>query len=856
MSDQSAATQQEKEPTSKTPTGNGKPSWLSKAQIALALSIDKSIIKKLRREKKLPLHVNEDFIRDLQKDPPKWLADRQQRRQAQDEKQRQNLEKQKLKQQREQERQRLHAPQAAAVVARELAITISNARNLIVLEQGKVGVAHIRRERLDLLKQLESEALEHKLADAKKLAPRLRQEERQRKEAARIEREAEKKLRARQRARAEKQAKHLRELREEYGVEEVRGDQSRVRVAAASTLLKISENQVRAQIDKGTLSAELESYRSPYGRSERYMLELESLIKTLKASPEWLEKAQERGKKARKAKAEKLKIAQKTKAEKLKAKREAEKKAAQEFADKKLWLQAAMHIQVPERKQAPEQVVIHTGPTNSGKTYQALQHLIQQGQGVYAAPLRFLAGEAYDRLSAQLGENKVGLVTGEEKINPQADIICCTAEMAPLQGQLLALDEAHWAADRDRGAAWTRLICAGEYRYIHIMSAPDALPLLTQAFPQAEIQSYQRKSPLTYQGSLHLAKLTQGTAVVCFSRKAVLALAGKLRDAGVPVATLYGALPPQTRREELDRFASGEAKVLCTTDVIGHGVNVPSLRTIAFAETEKFDGQKRRNLEPWEIAQIAGRAGRYGLAEKGEVVTLQGLGWFSAQGQRIAQALEPRCEVGHGLKGHRSISKGVLRPRLDDLGCEKLEDLPLALQVWIEVASYKLKSPWLKIDPCHTQKKWLALLAKREAHKDLSLQDGWKLAHAPLDPEAQTPLFLAMEQCLRKQERVSLIDQYFNQEKVSSLGLEDAEERAKKVTALRWFVGAFHTPYSPQQASDVEVLLAQRISQCLRKEIKQGRMGRCKSCNSDCAPWFTYCEGCFTPGYNHWDDDW
>ena len=115
------------------------------------------------------------------------------------------------------------------------------------------------------------------------------------------------------------------------------------------------------------------------------------------------------------------------------------------------------HVRVPEpeivlpsRRTEPETVVAHLGPTNSGKTHDALRFLAEQGRGVYAGPLRMLAQEAHRRLSAELGADRVGLVTGEERVNEHAPIICCTAEMAPLNsaahpGEVLVLDEVQWA---------------------------------------------------------------------------------------------------------------------------------------------------------------------------------------------------------------------------------------------------------------------------------------------------------------------------------------------------------------------------------------------------------------------------
>src|SRR5581483_5794510 len=147
-----------------------------------------------------------------------------------------------------------------------------------------------------------------------------------------------------------------------------------------------------------------------------------------------------------------------------------------------------IEIVLPERRVEPESVVAHLGPTNSGKTHHALEFLVEHGEGVYAGPLRMLAQEAHRRLSARLGEGRVGLVTGEERVDEHAPVLCCTVEMAPSSGAVLVLDEVQWADDEERGSAWTRLLLAGEYRHILLLGALDAEPLVRHAFPDVDVR--------------------------------------------------------------------------------------------------------------------------------------------------------------------------------------------------------------------------------------------------------------------------------------------------------------------------------------------------------------------------------
>lgn len=187
-----------------------------------------------------------------------------------------------------------------------------------------------------------------------------------------------------------------------------------------------------------------------------------------------------------------------------------------------------VRVSLPARRIEPERVVAHLGPTNSGKTHAALQELAEKRSGVYAGPLRMLAQEAHRRLGDWVGPEHVALVTGEERVNDGAPIVCSTVEMAPQRGELLVLDEVQWADDTERGSAWTRLLLAGEYREILLLGALDALPLVERAFPEHELKVFARKLPLEFVGARTLRSLTPGTVVVAFSRRAVLALAGEV----------------------------------------------------------------------------------------------------------------------------------------------------------------------------------------------------------------------------------------------------------------------------------------------------------------------------------------
>src|SRR3954451_1953024 len=360
---------------------------------------------------------------------------------------------------------------------------------------------------------------------------------------------------------------------------------------------------------------------------------------------------------------------------------------------------AELTVRLPQRTTEPESVIAHLGPTNSGKTHDALRFLIDTGKGVYAAPLRMLAQEAHRRLAAEIGEERVGLVTGEERVNERAPIICCTAEMAPMHGETLVLDEVQWAEDEERGSAWTRLMLGGEYRHILLLGAVEALPLVEESFPDVEVRFFERKAPLDWIGKRGIAGLGPGTVVVAFSRRAVIGLAGELNQLHPgKVAVLYGAMPLASRRAEIDRFLSGAAEVCTSTDVLGHGVNLPC-ETLLFAETNKFDGHERRDLEPWEIAQIAGRAGRFGFHERGHVGVLTGVPWAHPSPELVRDALTPHVELPGGHWGYRIVDTGRLRPQLADLNVTRVDEIEPALHAWRNAAlRYWTDEGWLQVE--------------------------------------------------------------------------------------------------------------------------------------------------------------
>ena len=263
---------------------------------------------------------------------------------------------------------------------------------------------------------------------------------------------------------------------------------------------------------------------------------------------------------------------------------------------------------------APSRVVAVLGPTNTGKTHYAVERMLGHASGMIGLPLRLLAREIYDRIVKLRGARAVALITGEEKIVPPRATYCvCTVEAMPLtrEVEFLAIDEIQLCADPTRGHVFTqRLLHARGRHETLFLGASTAGPLIRRLLPQAEFVTRERFSSLTYAGSKKLTRLPRRTAVVAFSAENVYAIAELIRRQRGGAAVVMGSLSPRTRNAQVALYQSGEVDFLVATDAIGMGLNM-DVDHVAFAGLRKFDGKNTRWLNPQEVGQIAGRAGRY-----------------------------------------------------------------------------------------------------------------------------------------------------------------------------------------------------------------------------------------------------
>ncbi|GGF44842.1 helicase [Youhaiella tibetensis] len=254
------------------------------------------------------------------------------------------------------------------------------------------------------------------------------------------------------------------------------------------------------------------------------------------------------------------------------------------------------------------------GPTNTGKTYFAIERMLAHSSGMIGLPLRLLAREVYNRVVERVGQQAVALVTGEERIvPPRARYWVCTVEAMPtdMPVECVAIDEVQTAIDFDRGHVFTnRILNARGISETLLMGSATMAPVIRQLLPHAEIIHRPRLSTLTYAGSKKISRQPDRSAIVAFSAAQVYAIAELIRRERGGAAVVMGALSPRTRNAQVELYQNGDVDFLVATDAIGMGLNL-DVHHVAFADDTKFDGRQTRPLTAAEFGQIAGRAGRH-----------------------------------------------------------------------------------------------------------------------------------------------------------------------------------------------------------------------------------------------------
>lgn len=540
-----------------------------------------------------------------------------------------------------------------------------------------------------------------------------------------------------------------------------------------------------------------------------------------------------------------------------------------------------VEVFVRDRSKPVEKVELFIGPTNSGKTYHALQQLFDDYEKnrsevhVYSAPLRLLAYEVYKKMCDRYGEESVGFITGEENINPDAKLLATTVEMAPESGHALLIDEAHWLIDDHRGHIWSRLLIGAKYTNMYVVTAAEGVPMVKNLVSDAwDIQehTYSRKTGVRWGGQMPMHKIKPKTAIVCFSRRAVYAIAHEARKSGLKVGVLYGALPLAVRKQQLDAYERGDIDVMVTTDVIGHGINLP-IDNLVFAETTKYDGRERRSLKLWEAAQIAGRAGRFGLSEDGAVFAATGESWIHPDYGIIKNAI--KAAAGQ-KQTDLELHSASLFPRFGDLGLdpeggtEEAVKLTYVLEIWKRRVNQKLKGRNLVPSQMSIvmnnlktvlgflgapEKLWnddfeLHSAVELKGYLDVNVLDVWRVITGAFDPKGgvvEAALYWlsdkgTVDSSIRMQEAFEeLVKKPVDSDESSLTELEAASVRLGEFKMLNVIfdgLGAFDV----SEIGEYENKSNSRIESLLQRPVSQHQ---CKECGNSAPLQFDICDSCY-----------
>lgn len=448
----------------------------------------------------------------------------------------------------------------------------------------------------------------------------------------------------------------------------------------------------------------------------------------------------------------------------------------------------------PLARELDRKLYFFVGPTNSGKTYSAMQEMIQSDTGTYLAPLRLLALENHEYLKSQ--NIPSSLVTGEEEdLDEDAGHICSTIEMLNfnLEVDVCVIDEVQMLADDDRGWAWVNAILGSPASKVIMTGSVNALDIVkkiaTYLGEELEVVKFQRKNPLKVDTKQTVLRdIQKATALIAFSRKDVLALKSKLSKFHT-VSVLYGNLSPEVRKEEAKRFRDGESDILIATDAIAMGLNLP-IKNLLFTTDRKFDGIEKRPLLPNEVIQIAGRAGRYGHHEVGHI---------GATSKSVLDHIEKM------FTSPMSTIKPPVKVKATQLQVEELSS-HLGTKSLTKILQYfskhmKYDGPFIATNI----KTMIELASLLDQKLNLSLEDKYLLASAPIN--TRSPLikngYLKYVNAVlnHKVTKYKLMSKVHGLAK-TQLELLQAEDEVKKISLYLWLSYKFPNLFPDKEKAE------------------------------------------------------
>ncbi len=490
----------------------------------------------------------------------------------------------------------------------------------------------------------------------------------------------------------------------------------------------------------------------------------------------------------------------------------------------------------PLARSLRRRLIFHTGPTNSGKTYTAFEQLRKAGTGYYLAPLRLLALEGYESLIDK-GVN-ASLITGEEQLlDENATHISSTIEMLSFESEVdcCVIDEVQMIDDRDRGWAWANAIIGAPAKTVIMTGSPNAreavIALAEYLNEPLEIVEFERKNPLELLNTATpINAIEPKTAVIAFTRANALRLKQQLSKT-YRTSVIYGNLSPEVRREEARRFREGETDILVATDAISMGLNLP-IKTLLFSKADKFDGQNQRSLTATEVRQIAGRAGRYGLSEKGYVGALTP-DVLKTVSKLFTKPVEPITLPFNVMANFDHIM----------LVSNILEERSLSAIVDFFVQNMKFEGPFRAAN-LESMQEASAIVDRY----DLDMRTKYTLSTAPLS--TSSPLVMAsFERYVRALEQKKPIA-YIPPQRLGSYALsmdelQEAEDRIKEISLYLWLsyrLGEYFVDAEKARNFRGE------LNRFIENSLQQSHfVPRCKSCGKPLSPTseFSICESCF-----------
>jgi len=465
----------------------------------------------------------------------------------------------------------------------------------------------------------------------------------------------------------------------------------------------------------------------------------------------------------------------------------------------------------PVARSLKRKLYFYVGPTNSGKTYKAIEELKKADCGTYLAPLRLLALENYENLKAS--NVPVSLVTGEEeKFDEDAGHICSTIEMIDfnLDVDISVIDEVQMLADPDRGWAWVNAIVGSPARKLIMTGSVNALDAVKKIAiylgEDLEIIKFKRINPLEVMSkAVSLRDIQSGTALIAFSRAEVLKIKFKLSKYH-KVSVLYGNLSPEVRQDEARRFREGETDILVATDAIAMGLNLP-IKYILFTTDEKYDGISQRKLIPNEIIQIAGRAGRYGHHE---------CGYIGATSKKVLE---------HIAQEFKAPLHTIKPPFIVKATGSQIEELSTHLKTKNLTQILKYFSKHMKFDGPF---KAVNLSSMIELSKDLDtkhkmkLEDKYLLSQAPISlksPLIRSAYYFYVNSIINQKVVNYKCSVNIHRVARTQQDLLKAEDEVKKISLYLWIAYKFPTLFPDAQiATDMRVTVNKYCENTLKSK--------------------------------------